>query len=427
MRTFVIILSLIPIISLSQQTKHFDSLLNNYLFGQLYTETLEIINKDTANLTAWTYNARAATQQYMEQEAEDAWEVVLKYDKNNYEALNNLQKIQITTDRLTAAHATTLTMDSLKPSQLRNWWMLANITNQLREYQKSLIWCDTIMERYPDYEKAINLKAHNLLKTNDTVSALEIWRELMQNHYKDAYIRQLALTASTHTWIDTALQAINAKIETDSTHAYLYKMAGFLLFHKKSHIDACIMLRSANSMGDTSVFTRRFLGMAAFNSSDYSTAYTQLSSIPEIEKNNSLFYMMSFAHARMLGNEESLELLQKNYDNYYNPPIIAGILNELAETHKRVSYRYKHKQDNKNVVFHLRKAIEDINKAQKIDYDPAANIRLAIIYDTHLNEKEIAKKYYTRYCKEQPDSTSKSWKFSSQRIRLINEELHFRE
>lgn len=427
MRTFVIFLSLIPIISFSQQIKQFDSLQNNYLFGQLYNETLAVIDTVSTNITAWTYNARAAQQQYMEQQAEEAWIVVLKYDKNNYEALSNLQKIQASTDRYAMAYVTTLKMDSIKPNQLRNWWMLANTTNKIKEYQKSLSWCDTIIGLYPNYEKAINLKAHNCLKMNDTVNALRIWRDLMQNHYKDAYIRQLALTASTHSWIDTALQAINAKIQTDSTNAYLCKMAGFLLFNKKNYIDACIMLRNANTMGDTSIFTRRFLGMAAYNSNDYSTAYTQLSSIPEIEKNNSLFYMMSISHARMLGNEESIDLLQKTYDLFYNPSLIAGILNELAETHKSVSGRCERKGDNTNRTLHIKKAIQSINEAQKMHYDPTSNLRLAIIYDTYLDEKETAKEYYHKYCKELPDSTSKNWQFSSNRIRLIKEELHFKE
>lgn len=425
MRTFVIILSLIPIISFSQQIKQFDSLQNNFLYNQLYNETLDALDTDSTNVTAWIYNARAAQQQYMEQQAEKAWIKVLKYNKNNYEALSNLQKIQVSTDRYAMAYATTMKMDSIKPNQLLNWWMLANTTNKIKEHQKSLSWCDTIIELYPEYERAINLKAHNLLKTKDTISALKIWRNLIKTHYKDAYIRQLALTASTHSWRDTALQAINDKIKTDSTNAYLCKMAGFLLFHKKNYIDACIMLRNANVMGDTSIFTRRFWGMAAYNSADYSSAYAQLSTIPDAEKNNSLFYMISISHARMLGNEESIELLQKTYDLFYNPSLIAGILNELAETHKSVSGRYERKGDNTSKTLHIEKAIQSIREAQKMHYDPTSNLRLAIIYDTYLNEKETAKKYYTQYCKEFPDSTSKNWQFSSNRIRLITEELHF--
>jgi hypothetical protein len=48
---------------------------------------------------------------------------------------------------------------------------------------------------------------------------------------------------------------------------------------------------------------------------DYSSAFQLLSSLEDINENNSLFYMMSFAHARVYADTTSAELLLETYKN----------------------------------------------------------------------------------------------------------------
>ncbi len=425
MRTFIIILSLLPIISFSQKASHYDSLLSNYLYTQVYSEAKTAIKADSTDQTAWQYLARSAQFQYMENIAEKAWQHVLRADSANYEALNGLQKIYRAQNRHKDVLKITRKMDSLLPGQLRNWWILAQTENALKNYKKSIFWCDTITRSYAQFHKAQHVKALNLLNVNDTITALEIWRKLFHNHYRDSYLRQLAYTASSHTWNDTIFRDISAKIKTDSTNAYLHKMGGYLLFYQKNYIDAGIMLREAFDLGDSTDFTRRFLGMAAFYAKDYSTAYYQLSELPGIEENNSLYYMMSFAHARMMANEESIALLEKTYKKYYDSIFISGILGETAETQKRIADKFERRNMHKLSKKHANQAQVEQKKALAMHPSPQNYLRMAMIYDLYTNKKDEALDLYRHYCQVKPDTSSQSWKFARIRIISIKEDKHF--
>lgn len=427
MRTFIIILSFYPLFSYSQSASYYDSLLSQYFYIQSYNEAKTALQKDSNDITAWHYLAKSAQLQYMEDEAERAWEQVLKSDSLHYEALNGLQKLYRGQDRFDDVLNITRRMDSLLPGQLRNWWILAQTENKLEHYRKSIFWCDTIIQVYKQFHKAMHVKALNLLKLNDTLAAIKIWRNLFHDHYKNSYLRQMVYTASSHSWNDTVVKDIADKLEIDSTNAYLYKMKGYLLYNQKAFADAAIMLRKAMELGDSTDFTRQFLGLSAFKIDDYSTTYDQLSQLPNIESNNSLFYMMSFSHARIYADTTSLKLLDKTLNKYYDPPFIASILNEISEASKTVFEKYRRRGLKKESQHFMDKAEEALRLSRKLHPTHRINLRFAMLYDVYAVDKNKALNYYEKYLSGIENTNSPNVKFARFRVQQLKEELHFED
>jgi tetratricopeptide (TPR) repeat protein len=425
MRAFIIILLFISYSSVSQNIKLYDSLYSNYKFSELFETTLNQVKTDSSDLLSLTYLARAAEKQYLENIALDAWLKVIRLDENNYEALAGAKRILIKKDQFQKALPLIHHLDKLNPGQLRNYWDLAWSNYNLEKYEESIHWCDTSLKAYSPNPMVSDLKAHAFLGLKDTASALAIWYDLTQNHYADQYARQLVFNASGTEWTDTVLNLLSKMQENDTLNAYLPKMQGYLLFRNKEYADATIEFRKAMELGDSTEFTRRFWGMSAFNFEDYSSAFQLLSSLKDINENNSLFYMMSFAHARIYADTTSSELLLETYKKFFDPPFVAGILNESSEVSKNIGDKYDRRGLKELARDYFQKSESELFLSRKIHYTNVNNLRLAMLYDIYKRDYKKALKYYNIYLENNVDTASRNYKFSKTRLRTIKEELHF--
>lgn len=427
MRAFIIILLFISYSSFSQNLKLYDSLYSNYKFSELFETTLNQVKTDSTDIVSLMYLARAAEKQYLENIALDVWLKVVSLEENNYEALAGSKRILVKMDQFEKALPLIHRMNKQNPGQLRNYRDLAWSNFKLEKYAESIQWCDTSLAIYSPNPMVSDLKAHSLLGLKDTKSALAIWYELTQNHYADQYARQLVFNAAETEWTDTVLSLLSEMQEIDTLNAYLPKMHGYLLFRNKDYADATIEFRKAMELGDSTEFTKRFWGMSAFNFEDYSSAFQLLSSLIDINENNSLFYMMSFAHARVYADTTSAKLLSETYKKFFDPPFVAGILNEKSEVTKAIGDKYERrgKKDLSRDYYQLTEST--LMLSRKLYYENVNNLRLAMLYDIYKKDYKKALKYYNLYLENNKDTATRNYKFSKNRVRTIKEEQHFRE
>lgn len=426
MRAFIIILLFISVSSFSQNAKLYDSLLAEFNYTELFETTLKKVAQDSTDVVALTYLATAAEKQYLENIALDAWQKVVALDSNNYKALSGCKRLLLKKDKYKSALSYADRMNVLKPGQIRNFRDLARIKYKLKQYEQSIQWCDTSLMMYSPNPMISDLKAHNLLALNDTVAALEIWYDLTQKHYADQYVRQLTFNAAGHHWNDTVQDLMSDLAVIDSLNPYLPKMHGYLLFRRKAYAEAAILFRKSMELGDSTAFNRRFMGMSAFNSGDYSSAYPLLGSLENIEQNNSLYYMMSISHARVYADTTSHRLLVNTYQKFFDPPFVAGILSEISETTKSIGDKYDRRGKDELAKDYFQMSEKALYKARKIHYTNKNNLRLAMLYDIYTKDLKKALEYYKRFAENQSDTASPNFKFSKNRIKRIKEELHFK-
>ncbi|ALO14816.1 putative PEP-CTERM system TPR-repeat lipoprotein [Salinivirga cyanobacteriivorans] len=426
MRAFIIILLFISVSSFSQNEKLYDSLLAEFNYTELLDTTLKKVAQDSNDVIALTYLATAAEKQYLENIALDTWQKVVALDSNNYKALSGCKRLLLKKDKYKAALLYADRMNDLKPGQIRNYRDLARIKYKLKQYEQSIQWCDTSLMMYSPNPTISDLKAHNLLALNDTIAALKIWCDLTTKHYTEQYARQLTFNAAGHQWNDTVQNLMSELAVIDSLNPYLPKMHGYLLFRKKEYAEAVIMFRKSMELGDSTAFNRRFMGMSAFNSGDYSSAYELLGSLKDVEQNNSLYYMMSISHAHVYADTTSHRLLVNTYQKFFDPPFVAGILSEISETTKSIGDKYDRRGKDELAEDYFQMSEKALYKARKIHYSNKNNLRLAMLYDIYTKDLKKALKYYKRFAENHSDTASPNFKFSKNRIIRIKEELHFK-
>ena len=427
MRAFIIILLFISYSSFSQNVKLYDSLYSSYKYSELFETTLNHVKTDSTDLISLTYLARASEKQYLENIALDVWLRIVALDENNYEALAGSKRILVKMNQFDKALPLIHRINRLNPRQLRNYWDLAWCNFNLEKYKESIHWCDTSLAIYSPNPMVLDLKAHSYLGLKDTISALAIWYDLTKNNYADQYARQLVFNAAGTEWNDTVISLLEDMQIIDTLNAYLPKMHGYLLFRNKHYADATIQFRKSMELGDSTEFTRRFWGMSAFNFEDYSSAFQLLSSLKDINENNSLFYMMSFAHARIYADTTSAELLLETYKKFFDPPFVAGILNESSEVSKNIGDKYDRRGLKELARDYFQKSESELFLSRKIHYTNVNNLRLAMLYDIYNRDYKKALKYYNIYLENNVDTTTRNYKFSKTRLRTIKEILHFEE
>jgi tetratricopeptide (TPR) repeat protein len=425
MRAFIIILLLFSISSFSQNVKLYDSLFSSYKFSELFEIALERAKSDSTDITSLTYLARAAEKQYLENIALDAWLKVVDIDKENYEGLSGCKRLFLNRDQFQAALPYIHRMNRLNPGLLRNYWDLAWCNYKLEKFEDAHRWCDSSLLTFQPNSMVSDLKAHIYLAQVDTVSALRIWYDLTKNQYADQYARQLTFNAAGKEWHDTVINLLTELSEQDSLNAYLPKMQGYLLFRNKDYADATIMFRKSMELGDSTEFVRRFWGMSAFNFGDYSSAFRLLGSLKDINENNSLFYMMSFAHARVYADTTSAELLLQTYKKFFDPPFVAGILNESSEVSKTIGDKYERRGLNDMARDYYQKCESQLFLSRKIHFANVNNLRLAMLYDIYKKDYKKALKYYNKYLENNVDTSTQNYKFTITRLRTVKEILHF--
>lgn len=426
MRAFIIILLFCSYSSFSQNIKIYDSLLSNFKYSELFETALEQVKNDSADIISLTYLARAAEKQYLENIALDAWQSVVSKDVSNYEGLAGCKRILIKKDQFQLALPYIHSMNRLNPGQIRNYWDLAWCNYKLEKYEEAQKWCDTSLMAFHPNPMVSDLKAHSCLAQADTISALEIWYDLTKTHYADQYARQLTYNAAEGEWQDTVTNLLAELSEKDSLNGYLPKMQGYLLYRNKDYADATILFRRSMELGDSTEFVRRFWGMSAFNFGDYSSAFRLLSSLKDINENNSLFYMMSFAHARVYADTTSSELLLETYNKFFDPSFVAGILNERSEVSKSIGDKFDRRGKDELARDYFQKSESELFLARKIHYENVNNLRLAMLYDVYKKDLHKALKYYKLYLENNVDTSSRNYKYSKTREKLIKEELHFK-
>ncbi len=426
MRAFIIILLFISASSFSQNVKLYDSLLAEFNYAGLFDTTLKKVAQDSTDVVALTYLATAAEKQYLEKIALDAWQDVVSLDSNNYKALSGCKRLLLKKDKYKSALPYVERMNDLKPGQLRNYRDLAWIKYKLKQYEQSVHWCDTSLMMYRPNPMIADLKALNLLALKDSIAALAIWYELTKNHYAEQYARQLAFNAAGHQWNDTVQNLMSDLACIDSLNPYLPKMHGYLLFRKKEYAEAVIKFRKSMELGDSTAFNRRFMGISAFNSGDYSSAYSLLNSLENVEQNNSLYYMMSVAHSRVYADTTSHFLLKNTYEKFFAPPFVAGILEEISETTKSIGDKYDRRGKDELAREYFQMAEKALYKAQEIHFTKRNYLRLAMLNDIYTKDLHKALKYYKQYLENNSDTSAPNYKFTTTRIKRIKEELHFR-
>ncbi|OOQ60892.1 tetratricopeptide repeat protein [Mucilaginibacter pedocola] len=156
-------------------------------------------------------------------------------------------------------------------------------------------------------------------------------------------------------------------------------------------IDACLTLLHK---GNESTLTRTNLGVAYYNTKNYTCGAETFADIPPLMQNEYTYYYAAMCFKALKDNKQAIALLEKAIKDGISESI-ASYYGEIADSNEKLT-RYK-------------KAVAAYQKGMQFDASPMLYYSLASLYEVHLKDKKTAVKYYRKYLAAKPSAGEKQY------------------
>ena len=158
-------------------------------------------------------------------------------------------------------------------------------------------------------------------------------------------------------------------------------------------------------LGDSTTFTRAKLGRAYYQIKEYNCGITIFLAIPELEQSENTAYYTAACYKRLNNQKKAIQYLNKAIELSISQGT-ATYYNEIADSYE-TQKAYKKAKDN-------------YLKGLLYDEQPLAYYYLATLFDTKLNDRKSALKYYKKYIATSPDKKQEDYKtYSIARITAL--------
>jgi tetratricopeptide (TPR) repeat protein len=352
-----------------------------------------------------------------------AWSNLLKFDKaavmfqradsispDNKAVLSNLADCYFESIRLKEAEAVVnriILMDSLDTSP---WIQLSKIMvrqgripqaiavySRLWQADSANLWyprqISMMLVRNENYKEACQLLEYIVDKDS---SDIESYLRLGQS-----YLR-LNPTGKVP-YLDKA-------IRQDSTISLLYRYRGGLSLFEGDFVRAEKDFVKAASLGDSSAFTMRHLGISQFHLSKYEPALAAFSATVKIDSTDAqAWYYLGFCYKWTQDVTMAIQCLERAL-KISIPPFTAGIFSGLGQFHS-LSRDFK-------------KAIEYYEKSLEFNPDdPVPHAQIGLLLEESFGDRTVAKQHYETFLKQYKGPDLNLVRYVESRIQAINERL----
>lgn len=204
----------------------------------------------------------------------------------------------------------------------------------------------------------------------------------------------------------------------------LHKILAYSLYLDRAFTESIQGFSKVLSLGDTSGFTKKYLGLALFRDHQWDTSAVWLRDAAKTQPTD--FEVQFYAGSALVRAEEPMWAL-------YHLSMALGSLQPpndlLAEVYSELGEAYVVYENYKQAARFFKKAYEKDSKA-------IYSFKLGNVYDRYLNNPKLAVSYYDGYLRLLPDEIAMQDTLSGQanvslpqiartRIKAINEELFF--
>jgi len=352
-----------------------------------------------------------------------AWSSLFKFDKagelfrkadslapGNKAVLSNLADCYFETVRLKLSESTVrqiIEIDSLDPSP---WIQLSKIMvrqgripeamviyNRLWQTDSSNLWyprqISMMLVRNENYKEASQLLEYLVEKDS---SDIESFLRLGQS-----YLR-LNPTGK--------VPFLDKAIRQDSTVGLLYRYRGGLSLFEGDFSKAEKDFLKACSLGDSSAFTMRHLGISQFHSSKYELALSAFQKTVELDSTDAqAWYYLGFCYKWTQDIPKAIECLERAL-KISIPPFTAGIFSGLGQFY--------------SLTRDFNQAIEYYEKSLEFNPDdPVPHAQIGLLLEESFGDRNKAKEHYEIFLKEYKGPDLNMVRYVQSRVQAINERL----
>jgi|GEM_PF-1478432 len=335
----------------------------------------------------------------------------------------------------TGIYSSILEKDTTDMYALRN---IARIKLRAKKYESAKEYYIKLVEKYPDiyiFQKNLGICNYQL---NEEFFALNNFRAAWELNKKDL---ELPINiANVYVRIQepqNAIKILEEGLEYDSTNIAILKTSAFIYYKGERYNSAEKRFKKVLSLGDSTLFTRKYLGISEYNENKYIEAALNLKEAYHLDTLDSeTTYYLGLTLTTMHGKMEGIDFLEKTID--LMTPVPDSVF--LGSVYAYIGRAWADINERENSITYYAIAIK---------YDPSQPIYIyekAKMHDQlgtmHNNREQLntAIKEYERYLKIQipiveeirisrgldlDQISSPGIDFSRERIKKIKNELFF--
>ena len=423
----VTLLSLISFSLFSQQLSQKDSislLLLNQEYEIAISQCENILKTDSSATWAWAPMGQAKQKLTRYKEALGNFQKAVKYFPENLPIKYSQGASYSQLGDYSKASDNYLTILEIDSTQLLARIELAKSYYNGKKYLKAIpIYKKLLIEQPGNYtfNKELGLTYMNLDSLKQATWFMHNATNI--NNRDQGLIAKLATLHNQEGDYSLALSVVKLGRMHDSTSLPLISLEGYCNYLLQKYISAIDLFKLARSLGDSSVFTSKYLGIS------YVYAENEAKAIPILEKvfqedstANSCYYL-GMAHYGL-----------ENFDSAYNYFVLTQKLMEPVPTIKASVHKYM--AGSLTNLENYPEALKNYQLAYKLDpSDYVVLYNIASVYDHYLDEKKKALEYYEKFlAKSGFEPTEESMIANNyvsislvayQRANKIREDLHF--
>ena len=433
MRKYILFLLLLSSTSIFSQPSALKNSVSKQLLNRQYDEAIRLskqaLDQDSTNTWAWSSMGQAnlallrykqALSNFLEAEKRDPENISLLYALGQtYSSLGDYKKAALSYEKILKTDST----------QIYAQIELARSYSKSREYKKALDIFRQLAADYPHnfaYNKELGL---TYLKLDSLKKATWFMHNAININNRDQdLIAKLATTYNKEGDYMLALNVVQLGRKHDSLSIPLISLEGYCNYLLQRYNTAIRLFVQARSLGDSSLFTAKYLGISYVYARKEPAAIPLLEKVFQADSTSSNCYYLAMAH----NGTGYYEPEQFDTAYYYfqltlklmepNPYTKASVHRYLGGTLVSLK-KYQEALDNYKLAYNL---------------DPSEYTVLystGSVYDHFLKDKKMAIKYYQQFLDRAGFEPTKEnmedkryvsiTKVAYNRVLKIREELHF--
>ena len=374
-----------PVISQENDYKlNVEFLVAGSQYDQLLTLADSLTCADSTRAGYWYYKGLAANKLYRYKTALDAYNRAAKLDSSENRYLMSLAKVY--TEMNNPGEAINIYQKITRQDSTREyaWWQLADLYLD-QDYPLAAL---SIYNRVPDSLKNYYLHKHSGMACDkaDSLKLKAVYHYMRAYELNEWDYSCLVRTANifiANRQFENAILATNIGLRNDSLNKPLLKLKAYAFYHLNNFEESIKNFKLAGEYGDSSFFTRKYMGLAAFYHKDFPLAHELLEKANTMDPRDmetAVYY--GYALCRDYHIKEGIKQLSDAIQLMYPDSLyLSEIHAELAKSHMYLTrpeqalhhYTKAYGLDNQNIMLVL---------------------HMAAIHDHHLKNYDTALSYY---------------------------------
>ncbi len=389
-------------------------LMLNARFEEAIPLLQQTVENQPQNARAFSLLGQAYQSLQQLQLAEQAYQKALKLRPEDQGSRFALSLVQIRLGHLNAAQKDLEHLLKLQPEHKAAKIQLARIFFKKEQYGRALAIYEKLLKSEPQNASFYKQAARCALQLNRVKQAQKLFEKALQHNPRDIETSVLLfnLLKKNDQW-EKCLNVINQAMVYAPQDKRLYLARGDVHLTLQKYLEAKEDYLKALSLGDSSAYLYKKLGVSYYYLNDFSGALFSLKRSVQLNQEDPLTHYFLGLTQKALNLPEKALISFKQTIELARPDYLTDVYLQMADS-------YSNLKQYQQALAAYKKVLE-MNPERKI-----VLFYMAVLYDKYYKDRTVPLRYYQQFLEQASGDVGQRYKtYALERMKAIKEKLHF--